>query len=80
MCRPMSFEICDQLYSILGSRSWDDMEFFRAGQIFLRKVRARISSLSLLYFWLHPKLQAFRHAKRGELVGGGTPLGDERVY
>ena len=26
-----------------------------------------------LNFWLHPKPQAFRHAKLGELVGGGTP-------
>ena len=27
------------------------------------------------YIWLHPKPQAFRHAKLGELVGGGTPWG-----
>ena len=27
------------------------------------------------FILLHPKPQAFRHAKRGELVGGGTPWG-----
>ena len=27
------------------------------------------------FILLHTKPQAFRHAKRGELVGGGTPWG-----